>query len=675
MRTYIMTTERTLREQIGEIREDEVRLVFPEGLYFAGGDETECLRIKKERLIMEGQGDAAIYDNRGHMINAHPKPMEPSSLAHTVLIETREAEIRGLTFVNGCNIDFEYRGKLLPKVSDVVTQAYAFGAWDTERICIEKCGFYSILDTFGFKNVSDVTVTGSYIQGNNDFLPIGDSTYLKNCRVRHMGPYPMWSAGAKRCVFDGCEFRIDPEVEDFAFTKRGGNLAFLNCRIFGGLPELRMEIEPRRESRYYLFNTTYNGQKARFRGWEESFIDLSESEADELRRVRPDTLTIGVEGSRKLERAGKLLLGRTPDAVSASDNVDFRLDGREILLTSDAVGRDREGWLELRLGPLRQRAYLEVIGEKIKEPEIARALTYTVENGRLRVDFEVLGDDENLSFVQVGELCRLRAGEAMDLTTSDVGKKIPLTLHAMTAETRETVCEPVLTREIAAGDVGSGLEISDFRGYFLTDPEHLHMGKSDFAYLGEEVPNVVRFVHAGEAPFTYAYGADGAAGVRGLLYTGRGGCIVNPTAEPVKTLSLEIDLAVEKSTGEGFGSANGQYLELIMGNLERGIALRLEREASSDRGVFMSARRYLGGVNELIGEKIFTENYKTYCTLSADFDGKSLAFCIEHDGDVDTVTVPCESLTTEFMLRSSGTVGVGNRFLLMGLRLVTSKAL
>ena len=327
------------------------------------------------------------------------------------------------------------------------------------------------------------------------------------------------------------------------------------------------------------------------------------------------------------------------------------------------------------MGPLRQRAYLEVIGEKIKEPEIARALTYEVENGRLRVDFEVLGDDENLSFVQVGELCRLRAGKAMDLTTADVGKKIPLTLHAMTAETRETVCEPVMTREIAVGDVGSGLEISDFRGYTLIDTKHLHMGKSDFAYLGEEVPNVVRFVHTGDAPFTYAYGTDGAAGVRGLLYTGRGGCIVNPIAEPVKKLTLEIDLAVEKSTGEGFGSANGQYLELIMGDLERGIALRLEREASSDGGVFMSVRRYSGGVNELAGEKIFTENYKTYCTFSAEFDGTSLIFRLAHDGDVDTVTVPCGSLTTEFTLRSSGTVGVGNRFLLMGLRLISSKAL
>ena len=45
MKTCIMTTERTLMEQIGEILEDEARLVFPEGLYFAGGDETECLRI------------------------------------------------------------------------------------------------------------------------------------------------------------------------------------------------------------------------------------------------------------------------------------------------------------------------------------------------------------------------------------------------------------------------------------------------------------------------------------------------------------------------------------------------------------------------------------------------------------------------------------------------------
>lgn len=514
-----------------------------------------------------------------------------------------------------------------------------------------------------------MTVTDSYIQGNNDFLPIGDSTYLKNCRVRHMGPYPIWSAGTKRCVFDNCEFRIDPEVEDFAFTKRGGNMAFLDCRIFGAVPELRMEIEPKRESRYYLFNTTYNGKKAAFQGPAESFVELGGREAERLRDGDPDTLTIGVEGSRRLEKTGKLRLSPLPDRISASQDVRYRLEGSELYLTSDAVGRNREGFLELRLGALRQRVYLDVIGEKIREPEIARPLTYAIEGGGLRVDFEVTGDETNLSYVQVGGLCRLRAGERVSLTPADAGKKIPLTLHAATAETRERVLEPVFTREVAAGDVGMGLEISDFRGYTLTDPEHLHMGKSDFEYLGEEVPNFVRFVHTGDTPFTYAFGTDGAAGIRGLLYTGRGACLVNPVSESVNALSLEIDLAVEKSTGEGFGSANGQYLELIMGSVEQGLALRLEREASSDRGVFMSVRRYVSGVNERVGEKVFTGNYKTYCTIKAHFDGSNLTFSLAHNGKIDALTVPCPRLTTAFTLRSSGTVGIGNRFLLLGLRL------
>lgn len=674
MTTYTLTPDIPLREQISRIPAPEVRLIFPEGLYFAGGDETECLRICKERVILEGRGHAVIYDNRGHMINAHPKPMEPSSLAHTVLIEAREAEVRGITFVNGCNIDFTYKGRVLPRVSDVVTQAYAFGAWDTERLCIENCAFYSILDTFWLKNVRDVAVSGSYIQGSSDFLPVGGRTYLKNCRVRHMGPYPMWSAGADGCVFDGCEFRIDRKVEDFAFTKRGGNLAFLDCRIFGSLPELQMEIEPRRESRYYLYNTAYNGKKAAFCGAAESFVDLTEREAEELRRGRPDTLTIGAEGSRRLEKTGRLRLDRVPDAVRASESVRFRLEGNELLLSSDAVGRDREGWLELRLGPLRQRVYLDVIGEKVRDPEIVRPLTYTFENGHLRVDYEVSGDDTNLSYVQAGDLCRLRAGESLDLTSVDIGKKIPLVLHARTAETRDLVCEPIATREITNEDVGNNIEITDFQGYLLTDADHLHFGKSDFAYLGEEVPNFIRFNHTADAPFTYACGTDGAAGIRGLLYTGRGACLVNPASVPVGALSLDIRLAVEKSTGEGFGSANGQYLELIMGSTESGLALRLEREASSDRGVFMSVRRYGGGVNELVGGKIFTRSYKTYCTIGARFDSGGLTFSLTHGDSTDALTVPCRSLTTAFTLRCSGTVGVGNRFLLMGLRLVTSTA-
>lgn len=67
-----------------------------------------------------------------------------------------------------------------------------------------------------------------------------------------------------------------------------------------------------------------------------------------------------------------------------------------------------------------------------------------------------------------------------------------------------------------------------------------------------------------DPPFTYACGTDGAKRIKGLLYTGREACLIYPIAERLRELTLEIDLAVEKSGGEGFGSANGQYLELFV---------------------------------------------------------------------------------------------------------------
>ena len=136
-------------------------------------------------------------------------------------------------------------------------------------------------------------------------------------------------------------------------------------------------------------------------------------------------------------------------------------------------------------------------------------------------------------------------------------------------------------------------------------------------------------------------------------------------------MTLDIDLAVEKSSGEGFGSANGQYLELFVNydhETQSGTALRLEREACAGHGVFMSVREYSNGVNRIAGEKIFTQLYKTYCRLSVRYAEGQLEFKLSHNGTEDSLKTVCGEFTSAFMLRSSGTTGVGNRFLILGLK-------
>lgn len=672
----VLEPEGNLMDIFSNITEENIHVIFKEGLYFSGGTELDCLFIRKEHVILEGEGDVVIYDNRGHMINAHPYPRQRSSRAHTILIDARTVRISNITFVNGCNIDFQYKDTFLPKVSDVITQAYAFGGWNIDRLDIDNSKFYSILDTFSLKGVKEVNISNSFIQGNNDFIAIGEKAYHYNCEFRNMGPCPMWATMDGYMIFDQCIFRLDEDVEFFSFTKRGGNIAFLNSQIFGKVQKIQMEIEPKRESRYYLYHTEYNGRKAEFEGFDESFIDLTESQYLTVHNREFETLKLNIAGSTVVNGETILEISAIPDKVEASENIQYCLDGNKVTVNSDVVGKDQEAYLDIYAGFLRQRVYLTVVGKKVLEPAVLKELSYRIENGKLMVDYEVGHPDDilDLSYVEVYQegslLYSISKYDCVDVLQSDVGKAFCLVLHAKTEETNEYVSGKLCTRNIDNGDVSVNLKMDDLRCYSLSDRKHFYTDKSVFAYKGDETPNFVRFDETDDKPFTYTYGTDNAKGIRGLLYTGRGACFIYPIAEILQGLTLDIDLAVEKSSGEGFGSANGQYLELFVDydhETQSGIALRLEREASTDRGVYMSVREYNNGVNRIISEKVFTQLYKTYCRLSVRFADHELEFKLSHNDAADSLKLVHNGCSSAFMLRSSGTTGVGNRFLILGL--------
>ncbi|MBQ3253991.1 MAG: hypothetical protein IJA65_05480, partial [Acholeplasmatales bacterium] len=231
MNKYIIEpSDKTLREIFNNINDENIHIIFKEGFYISGCSKIDTLHIKANNITLEGEGNVVIYDNKGHMINSHPYPNQTSSNAHTILVEAKRVIVNNITFVNGCNIDYEYNGKLYKKVSDCITQAYAFGAWNTEYLEINNSNFYSILDTFTMKNVDTSILNNCYVQGNNDFLPHSNKSYMNNCIVRNMGPHPVWST-FQLAVYDNVTFNIDDDVKDFSFTKRGGNLCFINCRF------------------------------------------------------------------------------------------------------------------------------------------------------------------------------------------------------------------------------------------------------------------------------------------------------------------------------------------------------------------------------------------------------------------------------------------------------------
>ena len=163
-----------------------------------------------------------------------------------------------------------------------------------------------------------------------------------------------------------------------------------------------MEIEPKKESRYYLYHTEYNGRKAEFEGFDESFIDLTDTQYLTIHNREFETLKLNITGSRVVEGETLLEMSVIPDKVEASDNVQYCLDKDKVTLSSNITGKDQEACLDIHAGFLWQRVYLTVVGKKVLEPDIVKELSYKIEDGKLTVDYEVEHPTDILDLSYVG---------------------------------------------------------------------------------------------------------------------------------------------------------------------------------------------------------------------------------------------------------------------------------
>ena len=378
----INPNNKTLREIFENISGDELHILFNPGFYISGCSDIDTLHIKAKKIILEGIDNVIIYDNKGHMINSHPKENQPSSLAHTILLEAEEILINNITFVNGCNIDYEYNGIKYKKVSNTITQAYAFGAWNCKKLEVNNSSFYSVLDTLTMRNVDLSIFNNCYIQGNNDFLPHAKKSYMTNCIVKNLGPYPVWSTD-KLAVYDNVIFNIDESVNEFSFTKRGGNLCFIDCKFNTKLDAISFEIEPKRESRYYLYNTNIN-----INCYKESLIYLKEDDCMKIRNHQIDSLSIDICGDRILDKE-LILKTDAYDSINISNDLLYKKNNDNIIITSNIIGNDKECYVELKKDFIVNRYYFNVIGIKLNNPTIIKELTYEIKDSKLFIDYEI----------------------------------------------------------------------------------------------------------------------------------------------------------------------------------------------------------------------------------------------------------------------------------------------
>lgn len=656
--------------QIEERHEEEVELFLCSGIYFTKGTDQDCLKITIPKLTICAEDNTVIYDNRGHLRNCFPKENNPSSLAHTLLFLGKELILKNITIVNGCNIDFEYQEITYPKVSDVVTQAYALGVWNAERFEAYNSTFLSILDTFDLRNVESLYMQGCHTQGNNDFIAVANKALHKECSFKILGPCPMWSASRDYMIFYKCCFDVELNESDTLYmTKRGGNFYMLECSFTSNALHLQMEIDTKRESRYYLYNNSYNGYNLPLRGYQENFIYVNEHDVKEI-ITQAVPLKLTIEGPITIDKEADFYSSIPLDTsdVRCSKFFEVSCRGNKIHVMNHCEGKNQEGFIKIKSGFLQAILYVGAIGKKVEKCEVIEDLSYRIENGSLFVEYEVLGEDSSIIDVYQNDVLLYRLNpktKHFPISIEDIGQNFTIALTPMTLLTlpSDEVC--ITTRVIEKEDVASRVCFADTSILQLKNKNHLFMQNIEAKYLGDEVLGFVRFEQGSDECFTYMSGTDNALNKYGLVPTVRGAGLIYPVADSVSEYKVSMLLYPEKKSGEGFGSANGQYLELWMNySSGAGIALRIEREVCSDRGCMISIREYKGWTNHICSEKIFSTCFRGTCEISATYINKELMFKVENEEGKVELSYPLDKINTSFMLRHTGTVGVGNRFVL-----------
>lgn len=142
--------------------------LMPDVYQLKGTLDDPGLRITKDNITLVGLTDdrrkVVLADNRGNKQGA-------SNNGWSMEVDADGFSAINLTFLNYCNIDYEYPGdpsKNLKKKSDTITQALALRSLG-DRHVYSHVALLSRLDTYGNRTTRSY-FTHSYIEGTDDFL-------------------------------------------------------------------------------------------------------------------------------------------------------------------------------------------------------------------------------------------------------------------------------------------------------------------------------------------------------------------------------------------------------------------------------------------------------------------------------------------------------------------------
>jgi|GEM_PF-37890 len=473
------------------------------------------------------------------------------------------------------------------------------------------------------------------------------------------------------------------------FAKKNNVFALLDCKFTGNVSRLEWTDIPADDARHYVYNNFLNGKPAMVSTSKpELSVHLTEQTVKAFKVAGEYNIYNLLRGDNDWDPAGQknrlgkygdlpfrlkleansttirpekersLIVSYTiyPNRVRAVAPVRWKSSNEDILTivenkdqTITVTGRNstdqtRSAFIHAETPTgIEARIYIQVLAVPLPAPKLASGLSIsTPRNGQLNVAYTLdLGSVDQSAVdwyrtaspnghdtIKVAISRKNEPFKTYTLSTGDIGYY--LTAKVTPRYKGSISGEPVYTisRKIEIRDVTTRSITTDFlnmptqrstkvrEGFWTLDTHRPVDLSRDFEWEPGE----------GEG-WTYGLGHGGTSDRYGLMTTGRGARLLYAKAGQFKDMVMHVNLSPHKASGQGFGSATGQYADIYIkfdAKTLTGYGLRIQRTPLHGNGVRFMLYRFDGGIGKPISQPIESSAFSPGCSVELRLKGNVL---------------------------------------------------
>ncbi len=555
--------------------------------------------------------------------------------------------VENLTMGNYCNVDLVYpKNPRLnrPKRSEAITQAHV-GYVHGDSLVAKRVRFVSRLNLNPLNGARYSYYEDCHFECTDDALN-GTATY-RHCDFDFYGQKPFWSTFGAGALFIDCDFYARSANKELYFTKQGGPVTVVDCRYYAPTDSVYIgwTAYPQPWLRCYQQGFTLNGKPYVIGHRQpENTLQLPLLSAA---IQRPPSMTINKQEAVLQTGKDTLYL----EALEASTwrvtvgyetyvNISPEAGGRCMVLPANNTDETEDFCIIASAIDGREAAcHLVVKPAQLPAPSWRVRPRIVEKNEVLMLDYSLNLEgrrDESL-------ITWFREGIPVSVSHTN-----PIRTYLLTPADKGATITAVIVPKHQRSEGGQPVTVSYQPQVKVRQQYVLETDFHDFPcqWQPKVLPGfwtVDGFKPADTEAFSWSFegskpmwaydkGFNGAVG-KGLLQTQRGARLMyTPLESDCQNMHLVLCVDPTKTAGQGFGSATGQYMDVCLKfdtHTLTGYGLRIIRTTKHAKAVDFLLVQYENGKVSPISEAVTATCYRTNCTISIDFTGKSLTAHVE----------------------------------------------